>query len=90
MSAVTMVAAMKTFLVLSYKHNAALIHSAGEVMHRNGSQNGIIPVSLTMEIQTSEEVTVEVLQNFLFTQCAQSKGTQEREFSRPFINANGF
>jgi hypothetical protein len=77
MSAVTTVAAMKTFLVISDKCTVALIHSAGEVMHRNGSQNSIIPASLTMEIQTSEDVMVEVLQNFLFTQHAQSKGTQE-------------
>jgi hypothetical protein len=61
MSAVTTVAAMQTFLVISDQHNAALIHSAGEVMHRNVSQNSVIPASLTMEIQTSEEVMVEVL-----------------------------
>jgi len=60
MSAVTIVAAMKTFLVISDKHNAALIHSAGKVMHRNGSQNSILHARLTMEIQTSEEVMVEV------------------------------
>ena len=29
-------------------------------MHRNGSQNSIIHASLTMEVETSEEVMVEV------------------------------
>jgi hypothetical protein len=38
MSAVTTVAAMKMCLAISDKCNAELIHSAGEVMHRNGSQ----------------------------------------------------
>jgi hypothetical protein len=54
MSAVTTVAAMKKLLVRSDRCNAAFIDSAGEVMHRNGSQNSIIHATLTIEIHTSE------------------------------------
>jgi hypothetical protein len=52
---------MKKFVVISDKHNAASIHSAQEGMQRNGSQNSVIHASLTIEIQSSEGVMVEVL-----------------------------
>ena len=55
MSAVTTVAAMKKLVVISDKSNAALMHSAGEVTHRNGSQSGVIYASLAVQIQTYEE-----------------------------------
>ena len=80
MSAFTTVATMKTFLVIYDKRNAALIHSAGEVTHRNGSQNSIIHACLTMEIQTSEGVTIKVLRIFYLLIVHKVKAARSESF----------